>query len=46
MTRAGAREGYPTLDELAVALGETPPSQLRAEAEATARGSGGEGAAS
>jgi len=46
VTRAGAREGYPTLDELAVALGETPPSQLRAEAEATARGSGGEGAAS
>jgi ribokinase len=34
VTRAGAREGYPTLDELAVALGETPPSQLRAEAEA------------
>jgi len=37
VTRAGAREGYPTLDELAVALGETPPSQLRAEAEAAAR---------
>jgi ribokinase len=36
VTRAGAREGYPTLDELAVALGETPPSQLRAEAEAAA----------
>jgi len=36
VTRAGAREGYPTLDELAVALGETPPSQLRAEAEAEA----------
>jgi ribokinase len=37
VTRAGAREGYPTLDELAIALGETPPSQLRAEAEAAAR---------
>ncbi len=36
VTRAGAREGYPTLDELAVALGETPPSQLRAEAIAAA----------
>ena len=36
VTRAGAREGYPTLDELAIALGETPPSQLRAEAEAAA----------
>jgi ribokinase len=36
VTRAGAREGYPTLDELSVALGETPPSQLRAEAEAAA----------
>jgi len=36
VTRAGAREGYPSLDELAVALGETPPSQLRAEAEAAA----------
>jgi len=34
VTRAGAREGYPTLDELAIALGETPPSQVRAEAEA------------
>jgi ribokinase len=37
VTRAGAREGYPTPDELAIALGETPPSQLRAEAEAAAR---------
>jgi ribokinase len=36
VTRAGAREGYPTLDELAIALGETPPSQLRAEAAAAA----------
>ena len=36
VTRAGAREGYPTLDELAIALGETPPSQLRADAEAAA----------
>jgi ribokinase len=36
VTRAGAREGYPTLDELAVALGETPPSQLRALAGAAA----------
>ena len=43
MTRAGAREGYPTLDELAVALGETPPSQLRAEAEAAGRGRAGAG---
>jgi ribokinase len=37
VTRAGAREGYPNPDELAIALGETPPSQLRAEAEAAAR---------
>jgi ribokinase len=37
VTRAGAREGYPSPDELAIALGETPPSQLRAEAEAAAR---------
>ncbi len=36
VTRAGAREGYLTLDELATAMGETPPSQLRAEAEAEA----------
>jgi ribokinase len=36
VTRAGAREGYPSLDELAVALGETPPSQVRAEAQAAA----------
>ncbi|MEI7742983.1 MAG: ribokinase [Chloroflexota bacterium] len=36
VTRAGAREGYPTADELAIALGETPPSQLRAEAAAAA----------
>jgi len=36
VTRAGAREGYPTADELAIALGETPPSQRRAEAEAAA----------
>jgi ribokinase len=33
VTRAGAREGYPTSDELAIALGETPPSQVRAEAD-------------
>jgi ribokinase len=36
VTRAGAREGYPSLDELAIALGETPPSQVRLEAEAAA----------
>ena len=36
VTRAGAREGYPDADELAIALGETPPSQRRAEAEAAA----------
>jgi ribokinase len=36
VTRAGAREGYPTLDELSLALGEKPPSVLRAEAEAAA----------
>jgi ribokinase len=42
VTRAGAREGYPTLDELSLALGETPPSQLRAEADAAAgQGTGG-----
>ena len=41
VTRAGAREGYPTLDELSVALGETPPSQVRAEAEAAAEGTTG-----
>jgi ribokinase len=45
VTRAGAREGYPTLDELAVALGETPPSQLRAEAEAITAASTAEAAA-
>ncbi|HYO42610.1 MAG TPA: ribokinase [Candidatus Limnocylindrales bacterium] len=45
VTRAGAREGYPTLDELSVALGETPPSQLRAAAAAAAaEGAGGPGA--
>ena len=36
VARAGAREGYPTLDELAVALGETPPAEGRAEALAAA----------
>lgn len=36
VTRAGAREGYPSADELAIALGETPPSVLRAEAAAAA----------
>jgi len=45
VTRAGAREGYPTLDELAIALGETPPSQLRAEAEAAAAAPAAEQAA-
>ena len=45
VTRAGAREGYPTLDELAIALGETPPSQLRAEAEAAAAAAAAEPAA-
>ncbi len=36
VTRAGAREGYPSADELAIALGEPTPSQLRAEAAAAA----------
>ncbi len=45
VTRAGAREGYPSPDELAIALGETPPSQVRAEAEAAAREATAEGAA-
>jgi ribokinase len=36
VTRAGAREGYPTLDELSTAIGERSPSQARADAAAAA----------
>ena len=31
VTRAGAREGYPTLEELTAAIGETPAPAVAAE---------------